>query len=409
VTRSFRRALLLPFPVAFAVTFLVALPGGCSVRGEVLRPGDGASDSGGPVILHASDVRLSTGQSHTCAVSAGAMTCWGADGDGRLGVAPGGGGGQGPVTVSSGTGSPWVAPASGERHSCGLAADGGISCWGGNDLGQLGAGDFAASPAPRRVALPDKAVELRTSFDHTCALLVNATLWCWGSNDEGQLGQSDDFPGVDQPAPVQVGNDRDWVFVATGQGHTCGIRSPGALYCWGRDTDFELGQGDAAPAQIRAPVRVGVDLDWVEVSCGQGHTCARKHDGSLYCWGNIHSGALAVGDVGARPVPARVPLDPVWISVVTSTFDTCALRADGTILCAGRNTEGQIGAANLVDSVPNMQAADPNPGWLEVRTGRFFTCARKPDDSVWCIGINDDHELNADPSVSRSSTMLRAR
>ena len=384
-------------------TLLVLVAGGCAVKGEVLRL---SGDSGPPVVLHASSVRLSAGQSHACAVSAGALVCWGADGDGRLGVAPGSGAGQGPVTVSGG---PWVAPAAGGSHSCGLAADGRVLCWGGNDLGQLGAGDLVASAAPRPVWLRDIAVELRSNFDHTCALLADASLWCWGANLEGQLGQDDRFPGTDQPAPVQVGANRDWIFVATGQGHTCGIRSPGALYCWGRNTDYELGQGSANPEQVRVPIRVGGDDDWVEVTCGQGQTCARKRDGGIACWGNMTSGALAQGDVAARPAPARVPVYADWLGVATNTFHTCGLRGGGEIWCAGRNSEGQLGSANLLEALPSMQAADPSPGWLEVRTGRFFTCARKPDDSVWCIGTNSERELNADASITRSSVMLRAR
>ena len=311
-------------PLAVATLFAL---GACSRTGEVLRPGDG----GAPVVLHLSDVRLSAGQSHACAVAGGALVCWGDDGDGRLGVAANGAGtGQGPVAVSGG--GSWVAPAAGGSHSCGLAADGRVWCWGGNAVGQLGAGDLVPSNDPRPVALPERAVDLRTGFDHTCALLADASLWCWGYNLEGQLGLGDQYPGPSYPAPVQVGTDRDWVFVAAGQGHSCGIRSPGALYCWGRNTDYQLGQGTADPQEIRAPVRVGTDADWVEVSCGQATTCARKRDGSAYCWGSMDSGTLAVGDLAPRPAPARIPLLSDWLGVATNTFHTCGLRVAGTIL-----------------------------------------------------------------------------
>jgi hypothetical protein len=52
--------------------------------------------------------------------------------------------------------------------------------------------------------------------------------------------------------------------------------------------------------------------------------------------------------------------------------------------------------------------ADPTAGWIEVRAGRFFTCARKSDDSVWCMGTNITRELAIDPTMlDRSATMLR--
>ena len=79
-----------------------------------------------------------------------------------------------------------------------------------------------------------------------------------------------------------------------------------------------------------------------------------------------------------------------WSASTVGTFHTCGLRPGGEIWCAGRNTEGQIGAPDFVDALPDMMRADPTAGWVEVRAGRFFTCARKADDSVWCMGSNSD-------------------
>ena len=376
---------------------------GCTRSGEVLRPADG----GGPVVLHQSDVRLSAGFGHACAVSGGAMTCWGDDGDGQLGAAAGdaGAAARPPVTVPGG---PWVAPAAGSTHTCALAADGGVWCWGGNANGQLGSGDRVARAEPRQVRLPDKAIDVRTGFEFTCGVLADASAWCWGYNWEGQLGLGDTHPGEDHLEPIQLGSERDWTFVATGQGHGCGIRSPGRLYCWGRNTESQLGQGVTQPQQMRAPVQVGTDADWIAVGCGQSTTCARKRDGTLWCWGAQSSGALAVGDVMPRLTPTRVPTYSDWSDATVGTFQTCGLRPGGEIWCAGRNTEGQIGAPDFVDSLPNMMRADPTAGWIEVRAGRFFTCARKADESVWCMGINGEGELGVDPAVlDRSATMVR--
>jgi len=50
-----------------AVLFAVALAG-CTRSGEVLWPADG----GGPVVLNLTDVRLSAGFGHACAVAPGA-------------------------------------------------------------------------------------------------------------------------------------------------------------------------------------------------------------------------------------------------------------------------------------------------------------------------------------------------
>lgn len=383
---------------AFAVVLVLAGAGACTRGGDVLGPA-------GAVVLHASAVRLATGEVHVCAVAGGALSCWGNDVDGQLGADAGLAGAQRRVNIP-GT---WLAPAAGSHHSCALATDGAVSCWGANDKGQLGVGDLVASSSPRPVPLPAEAIELRTRFEFTCALLTDASLWCWGLNWEGQLGQGDQHPGTDRPSPVQVGSEHDWVYVGTGQGHGCAIRAPGALYCWGRNTDGQLGQGSTQQPQIRAPVQVGTDTDWVEVACAQSATCARKRDHSLWCWGTMGSGALAVGDVAPRLVATRVPVYTDWMSVAMSAFHTCGLRTGGQIWCAGRNTEGQLGSLDMRDVIPTMLLADPDPGWVEVDAGHFFTCARKADDTVWCTGQNSDGQLGADPAtLARSSVFVRA-
>ena len=249
---------------------------------------------------------------------------------------------------------------------------------------------------------------MRTAFEFTCAVLADASLWCWGYNKEGQLGLGDEYPGDDRLAPVQLGTAHDWTFVATGQGHGCGIRAPGRLSAG--DVTPTRSSARAPPIRRRfgRPVQVGTDEDWVEVGCGQSITCGRKRDGTLWCWGAMASGALAVGDVTPRPSPARVPTFADWSALTVQTFHTCGLRPGGELWCAGRNTEGQTGASTLVDVQPSMLRADATGGWTEVRAGRFFTCARKADESIWCMGTNTARELGVDPSVmDRSAVLVR--
>ena len=324
---------------------------GCVDRGQVLGPGT-------PVVLQVSPVRLALGQEHACAVVAGALSCWGLDDDGQLGTPPAVVGvGQGAFSVTGATS--WTVPAAGERHSCGLDASGRIWCWGANDIGQLGAGDQTPSATPRAVALPTVALDVRTLFGHTCAVLADATLWCWGANAEGQLGQGDQYPGHDQALPVRVGTNSDWTFVATGQGHGCGIRAPGTLFCWGRNSDGELGQGSTQDIELRSPTQVGTDSDWVEVACGQNHTCARKTDGRLFCWGSMASGALGVGDFVEHDSPTEVPAISDWVQASANAFHTCGLRASGQNLVRGARYGGAAGNARPAGRRPQHAAGRP--------------------------------------------------
>src|SRR5690606_19544591 len=115
-----------------------------------------------------------------------------------------------------------------------------------------------------------------------------------------------------------------------GQGHGCAIALDGALYCWGRNTERELGDGDQI--QIRSPIRVGSDSDWLTLSLGQHHSCALKADESLWCWGqntgaSSEEGApLGTATPGQLREPTRVGSDSDWLVLSTDTFHTCAIN-----------------------------------------------------------------------------------
>src|SRR5262245_53470916 len=77
----------------------------------------------------------------------------------------------------------------GRSHTCMIDLSGGVSCWGYNVAGQAAPDvpdDFVLSPT--HVALPAAAVQLATGNGHTCARLENDEVHCWGDNNSGQLG-----------------------------------------------------------------------------------------------------------------------------------------------------------------------------------------------------------------------------
>ncbi|CAN0381081.1 unnamed protein product, partial [Laminaria digitata] len=78
-----------------------------------------------------------------------------------------------------------------------------LQCFGSNEHGQLGTGDAAnrgdgTTGADMGDLLPDVdlgtgavATAVSAGWSHTCALLEAGTVKCWGRNDYGQLGQGD--------------------------------------------------------------------------------------------------------------------------------------------------------------------------------------------------------------------------
>jgi alpha-tubulin suppressor-like RCC1 family protein len=102
--------------------------------------------AGSPMQLHS----VTTGVSHACALDfSGQAWCWGASSHGQLGNGvkpnpsnPGANNWFSPQLVAGGL--TFSAIAAGFNHTCGIATDYSVHCWGSNDGGQLGIGYTAA-------------------------------------------------------------------------------------------------------------------------------------------------------------------------------------------------------------------------------------------------------------------------
>ena len=183
---------------------------------------------------------VATGERHSCALMAsGGVKCWGNNHDGELGD------GTRMDRVTSldvaGLTSGVTAITSGWRHTCALTEAGGVKCWGGNHEGQLGLGTRSDANVPRDVVgLTTGITAISAGWRHTCALASDGGVKCWGSNHSGQLG---DGTGIDRKIPVDVVmvTGRSLAIAAGGQ-HTCAMDS-NAITCWGENEDGQLGDG----------------------------------------------------------------------------------------------------------------------------------------------------------------------
>lgn len=358
--------------------------------------------------------RVSASETHACAVSEGRGYCWGNDEQGQLGL--GGNVAAAPPSALEGR---WLSIVTGQAHSCGLTTADEVYCWGDNQRGQLGQGDRVSRPVPVRVPLAAPARVLASGFGHACALLDDGSLWCWGDGYEGQLGQDDLFVrsaddeeqsrDMDRLEPVLVpaalddaGQAIAWRDVDTGEGHSCAIAVDGALWCWGRNSQRQLG-AESDGEQSRIPLRVGDEHDWQSVDAAQNYTCALRSDGSLWCFGyNMGTLSNAGNPFGlvleSRQLdePTRVN-DSLWGSVSTNMFHTCAIGGEsGQLWCWGRNIEGQLGLdPDTIVELPDIliEPRFVTDGVAHVSAGTFSTCLVTSDATIRCAGKNDAGQL----------------
>jgi alpha-tubulin suppressor-like RCC1 family protein len=212
--------------------------------------------------------------------------------------------------------------------ACGLAIDGAVYCWGLNWRGEVGSStnEFCGNPNAS-IECASSPVRVRTSGGSTfrdvaagnsyaCGVLDNGAMYCWGRNGDGQLGveAGNDCAtsGAPDPClrePVLVPGGHRFITVSAGDGHTCGNTEEGPVVCWGRNRFGELGNGSLATTR-NSPEVVRGGLTFVSVSAGRHHTCGATRSGTLYCWGINDFGQLGDGTdhIGLEPVAVTDPL-----------------------------------------------------------------------------------------------------
>jgi alpha-tubulin suppressor-like RCC1 family protein len=133
---------------------------------------------------------FAAGYGATCAILNGGMKCWGTNLWGQLG--------DGtkttqliPVDVSNLTGGVMTIGV-GYGAACAVMNGGALKCWGHNLYGQIGDGTTTDRLVPTDVyGLSSGVLEVSGGRYHTCALMNSGSVKCWGYNNHGQVGAGD--------------------------------------------------------------------------------------------------------------------------------------------------------------------------------------------------------------------------
>lgn len=224
---------------------------------------------------------------------------------------------------------------------------------------------------------------------HTCAVASDGSAYCWGSNSDGQLG---DGSTISRLAPVLVSGGFAFSILGTWEFHTCGLDIHGNAYCWGHNAWGEL--GNASTRDTTSPVPVAGGLLFNLLPTGWMHTCGLTPAGRAYCWGRNRDGELGDSTTTEHHIPVVAGGGLVFSTLTAWGRHTCGLSGSGTAFCWGWNQYGQLGTgSNSSSSVPA-----PVGGGLSFSTisaGRFHTCGLTGDGTAYCWGQNAVGQLGS--------------
>jgi len=293
---------------------------------------------------------------------------------------------QSAPSTSAAPAPPIVAIAPGNHHTCALTSEGGVKCWGRNQVGQLGNGSTVNSGTPVNVTgLGAGVTAISSNGDHTCALTDTGGVKCWGYNQYGQLGNGESANYRTTPVDVS-GLASGVVAVSAGSDHTCAVLSDGSGRCWGLNNYGQAGNNTSGNAWL-GPVHVcasgsgfgctdGSVLSGIaRIAAGGLHTCAVVTGGALKCWGSNFNGQLGIGEAptsapttaecttglstGCRALPTDVPgLGLLVTDVSAGGAETCAVVSGG-LECWGYNAFGQVGNGTTSTTSPNYPEPTP--------------------------------------------------
>ncbi len=139
---------------------------------------------------------VSAGFSGSCAIiEDGSAHCWGSNTYGQVGNNIANASSSKPVAVTGGDlgGKTFKEITMGYQHACAILSDDNVYCWGDHSYGQNGR--WTISYAPRQNITSGSPMDGKTAKDissahyhHTCIVASDNQIYCWGYNYYGQLG-----------------------------------------------------------------------------------------------------------------------------------------------------------------------------------------------------------------------------
>jgi alpha-tubulin suppressor-like RCC1 family protein len=334
----------------------------------------------------------------------GTVRCWGDNSSGQLGVS----------RVTQQRNHPDLVPglsnvthlAAHDTHACARLANGTVSCWGSNDVGEAGNGGQNADSPSTVVGLAD-AIDVGTVSLASFARTADGGMDAWGWNGVGLL--------LADPSDILLftahhSRLRDVAEFDTSAQSACAISTAGDLSCWGVNSFGEVGDGTHYVSNAPHAIALGSGARASHVSMSDVTSCAIA-DGDVYCWGENSLGGVGDGTGRPRLLPTRVgdPLTDVR-SVSSAVEQSCALTNTREAYCWGTNLYGSLGHEERGDPSTAVDVIGLGSAHItNVSTGTTATCGIDTYHRIWCWGSNDVGELgigSAEPQSGAVQVLL---
>jgi alpha-tubulin suppressor-like RCC1 family protein len=197
--------------------------------------------------------------------------------------------------------------------------------------------------------------QFSTGYLGNCALSTDGKVFCWGRGSNGEVGNGGTG---DARSAVQVGGgiaSKVIVQLATGHHFTIALSNEGLMYSWGYNGHLGLGR-DVASNNNRSPQPVDVSTALknkfvVKVAAKHTHVLALTNDNLIVGWGTNEYGQIGDGTTTSRAKAVFVDMSPFEgkriIEIEVGHYVSFAITKDGQIFSWGRGDGGRRGDMTL--------------------------------------------------------------
>ena len=282
-----------------------------------------------------------------------------------------------------------------------------LYAFGRNNFGQLGDGTVTSYSSPVTVVGGITSWrQVAGSTFHTVGVTSTGLLYAWGAGNDGRLGTG---ATTTQSSPVTVvGGITNWKQVGTGGSHSLGLTSSGIIYCWGLNTNGQLGDGTTVAKSSPVSVIGGITT-WSQIAGCATHNLAITSSGIAYAWGSGYNGRLGNNATADSPSPVSVVGGITnWTTVAHCATGSHSLATTvlGLAYAWGLNNNGQLGDNTTSSRLSPVLVVGGITSWSQLTAGQSQSLGITSTGLAYSWGYNGNGRLGDNTTVSKRSPGL---
>ena len=315
----------------------------------------------------------------------------------------------------------------GNNHTASLTSLGRVFTWGNNSQGQLGDDTTTNRTTPTDITSQflltegETIISLSLGYYHSSALTSTGRVFTWGVNGQGQLG---DGTTTKRTTPTDITSrfslteGETIISLSLGSYHSSAITSTGRVFIWGRNSQFQLGDGTTSnrttPTDITSHFLLTEGETIISLSLAINHSSALTSTGRVFTWGHNSEGELGDGTITNRSTPIditrRFPLTEgeIIMSLSLGYYYSSALTSTGRVFTWGFNDYGQLGDGSTSNrttptDITSQFLLSEGEIIMSLSFGGSNSSVLTSTGRVFTFGRNSEGELGDDTTTERTT------